>query len=87
MVSSSNNARPMTSSDGTTSRNSRPEAATASQMATIATMMAMRSSVTGLDARSSHWRARQAAGLSHRSIRSVAMKKITLTRMTKQIAA
>ena len=26
-------------------------------------------------------------GVSHRSIRSVTMKKITLTRMTKQIAA
>ncbi len=39
-------ARPTVSSDGTTSRNSRPDAATASHTATIVTMIATRSSIT-----------------------------------------
>ena len=87
------NARPArgrsSSSDGTTSRNSKPEAATASQITTIATMSAMRSHVTGLEpaAAAAERRCGQVPGRSHRSIRSVTMKNTTLTRMTKQIAA
>ena len=78
----------MVTTDGTTSRNRMPEAATASQITRIVRRMTMRSRVTGLSHGSAAARcARQVPGLSHRSIRSVPMKNNTLTRMTKQIAA
>ena len=41
---------PIAHSDGTTSRNSRPDAATASQISTIDAIRPMRSHVTGLSA-------------------------------------
>ena len=72
-------------SEGTTSRNSRPEAATASQVTRTTATIATRVSVTGLT--SGGARRGQSAGLSHRSSLSVRRKNTTLTRITKQIAA
>jgi hypothetical protein len=46
-ASSSASARPTVNSEGTTSRNKSPEAAVASQIATMVTRMMTRSRVTG----------------------------------------
>ena len=66
-----------------------PDADTASQITTTATMMAMRSAVTGRSGSRSGLAAGkvQSAGLSHRSSLSIRMNTQMLTRMTKQIAA
>ena len=87
-VRSSISARAIVTSEGTTSRNSRPDAAVASQTTMMMTTMTMRSRVTGLShGAGGRGRAGQMPGLSHFSIRSVPMKNNTLTRITKQIAA
>ena len=79
----------MAASDGTTSRNSRPDAASASHAASTIATIAIRST--------QHWRVGAAAvagaralsprGRSHRSSRSVTSKNTMLARITKQIAA
>ena len=85
-------ALPTLSSEGTTSRNSRPDAATASHTTTSVTMIATRSSSTrrrsgSADHPPATSRRCHAPGLSHFSIRSVTTKNTTLTMMTKQMAA
>ena len=85
---SSASARPTATSDGTTSRNSSPEAASASQ--THQDRQKDDNAQPRDRAEPRHGslrRSRQVPGLSHRSIRSVPMKNNTLTRITKQIAA
>ncbi len=76
----------MAVSDGTTSRNSHPEAASASHAASTVTMIAMRS--TQHAPRSGYRRGamRYAVGCSHRSTRWVTSKNTTLAATTKQIA-